>query len=361
MKPNGLAETMAEQDNKIAEHEKQHHEVITPNDALEVQLFKSSIGDAQQALESNSIPLFLVDRKFSTKLPSGSKQNMLNSYEVGPSKIEVKYQAATISDAKGNESTYYPSVNERLLIRTILKMCSQRKAKLIKNSNGTFDVVFRKNQVLKELRVRNKTRKVTDLNRYLKVCESSVVEVSVTDSVSNKVTSNKGTLLQNVSKIEHSDPNKDGLIRAQLHPIISRDILKGAYRQLEDKFLQSNKTESTLYDTVINLLRTTYLNATAKPLTAPLPYSILASKIFFANGNIESISLSTQRRRLNDVRKLMLENKVINDVADMTWTAINADDYQVTIITSLEWGQSQRRANAIYKTNQQKRNDLMLD
>ncbi len=137
--------------------------------------------------------------------------------------------------------------------------------------------------------------------------------------------------------------------------------MKGAYRQLEEKYLITNKTESTLYDTLIHLLRTTYLNASAKPLTTPLPYNILASKIFFANGNIEAISLSTQRRRLNDVRKLMLENSVINDVADMSWTATSTEDYQVTIITSLEWGKSQRNANAIYKTNQHKRSDLMLD
>ncbi len=194
---------------------------VQPKESLEVQLFKSSVADAQQALESNSIPLFLVDRKFSTKLPDDSKKNIINTYEVGPSKIEVKYQAATISDKKGTESTFYPSLNEKLVIRTILKMCAQHKARLIKNSNGTFDVVFRKNQVLVELRSHNKSRKVTDLNRYLAVCEGSVVEVVVTDSVSNKVTSNKGTLLQNVTKIEHTDPNKDGLIRAQLHPIIS--------------------------------------------------------------------------------------------------------------------------------------------
>lgn len=320
--------------------------------SLEVELFKTHLNKTNSLL-SKKFPLFLKDRKYSKPVGLNEPTVIENALEPdNPKSVKMIYSAANIIDTRDDKTrTFFASANEDLIIETLLDMCSHGTALLQSNSNGTFDIIFRKHGLFTELKKKGKGRSLADINQYLNILSLAGLE-AIIPLDNGDVFTVKGSILQNVRILESDDPKRDGCIIAQLHPLLANDIKKGQYRQIEKKFLSDGGIEAGLYDTFIHLMRHSYLHSNADTNKRTLPWHITAKELFYANGNIQSLALSTIRKRLNAVRLMLIENNVIASTKDMAWKANDAkDDYNISIVTTIEWGKSQKVSNAIRKDN----------
>ncbi|MGD1524099.1 hypothetical protein [Vibrio harveyi] len=314
------------------------------------------------SLLSYTLPFFPADRDKSSKIDDKrddeGKLIKKASYihTLSHRNIIVKYHAVAIQSGDG-EDFYFPSKNEELIFKSILEMVGAGLAQMRMESTNNFIVTFRIQDLREYLKDIGRSRSGKQINTSLQILERSTVEVEYRGSMNNgrdKATMS-GTYLQSATRIESDDPRKDGLYQARLHPNFARDIMKGDYRFIENKFLTVKGKSFALFESILHELRHKFTQASAKP-SVRIHYEFNLSDIFFVTGYTPSFKEPTGRRNIAEIEKLLLESGVINEKKDFKRKSFFDDeretvDFHCTIVTSVEWGESQRRDNAVNKQN----------
>lgn len=314
------------------------------------------------SLLSYTVPFFPADRDKSSKIEEKRDEtgNIVKKasyiHTLSHRNIAVRYHAVAIKNGD-SEDFYFPSKNEELIFKSILEMVGTGMGQMHMEGRNSFIVTFRIQDLRDYLKEIGRSRSGKQINTSLQILERSTVEVEFQGgalSGRDKATMT-GTYLQSATRIESDDPRKDGLYQARLHPSFAKDIIKGDYRFIETKYLTVKGKSFALFESILHELRHKFTQASANA-NIQLKYEFNLSDIFFVTGYTPNFKEPTGRRNITEIEKLLIESGVINDKRDFKRKSFfdderNTIDFKCTIITSVQWGESQRRDNAVNKQN----------
>ncbi|TBT44783.1 hypothetical protein D5E78_30180 [Vibrio parahaemolyticus] len=318
------------------------------------------------SLRSFTIPFFPQDRdkigKIEDKYDDEGKliEKASYVYTLKHKNLTIKYHAVAIETSNTEQEFYFATTNEQLVFQSIIDLISIGEASLRMESDDDFIVTFRVNSLREYLDSIGKARNGKVINKALETLERSTVEVEYHNS-ENKAESltMSGTYLQSAKKLKSSDPMKNGMYQARLHPHFARDIINGEYRFIEDTYVHVRGKSYALYNQVLHKMRHHFTNASAKMTETRQVFHFDLSDIFFSSGFRPDFAEATARRNIMELKKLLLESEVIESKEDFSYQRFldkdrDVVDFKCSLIPSIKWGKSQRLDNHINNNNNEK-------
>lgn len=330
------------------------NEVTKQESSLEVFRKYSDIGFINSFFQTTQFPLFLHNREFRSGVPADKHSHTLRYQNK-----EVIFRAAAIETENGKTELCFASYVCSQVFHAILEMISDGLIPTKPVSDGGLVIYFKKIDIREYLASKNMAKSGADINRAIQILSLATIEIKQKLKGKNIQLQRATSYLQEPEQISDLNNSNYGFVKARLHPMIAQDIYQGLYRQIDKKFLHNSGKAVLLHDNLLFALRHNYLNSpSSTSRSGKIPaYTIYLSQLYFQCGlnPPEHSSIRTARRTCNDLINLLVESHVIksSDYASYSVEYLNdtKDQFDMLLVinTSPEWGNDQKRSNAIYK------------
>lgn len=209
----------------------------------------------------------------------------------------VTIQPAAIKTEKGYVD-FYPSVDEELVEEVIRKIFAEKNCGIHDPNNAESWVKFSAQMIRKELKLRNKTRSLTEIKNSIDIL--SKVNISLyLDNTDNPVYS--ASILSDVTRVTRQDYLEDSSVTwiARLPALVSKSVNELSYRQINYGVLMSLCSQLARW--IHRRLTLNYINASIMD-----SYEVLLSTIQRDSGLLNStrnaLNIKALENALNELR-----------------------------------------------------------